>query len=895
MSEQRSPLLNTQGLLEGLEVFTRNWQDTKIIAYLATNSTAGNVLGLKALAHEFAGNWAKDDIKDIRKIPLKDLLQYNLVDALATHYVRDKYYPIMVADQQEALYIDLMLPSQKLLIQMELTGMPMSAAKVQEIKAKLESIRDQHLSVIQNSKLIAAMALLLQDSLWEKDFTTRQTKAKNPSKIQPKDKTAFAGVAFNPNSGPQLQRLLYELMGLPIIDRTDTKQPATGAETIEKLIHHTQDAAYKELLTALIGYGQVQKILSTFIPAFEQGIKKADDGIIWLHGSFNLGGTVSGRLSSCVASWTRIRTQRGLVPITELHIGDLVWTHNRRWRAVEDIILKPVTPMVDVRFCNGYILTCTMDHKLRLPNGEWKTVKEIINEHIENVDAEPCEYLSNADSVPQRSAPHSGTDCTGSGNDLSQCQPCVVSTPSCSGVSGTQSLALLNLKRRGAQSHERQNTGTASQLDRGMLGRQGLLDHPAQWRTAVCTSGGDGTSLGPGLFTGAFGGTSHRRESTEQCVGQSGFSDAKRAHDSSLASSDVSYGKIAEIYDRGDLPVWDITVTEDHSYWAEGCFNHNSDPNLQNIPANSIYGKLIKESFCAPTGWLFCGADFNSLEDYISALTTKDPNKLKVYTDGFDGHCLRAVYYFREEVPGIELLDINSPSSVNSIKKLFPEWRQESKTPTFALTYQGTYHTLMANLGWSEEKAKRIEASYHDMYRVSDEYVQRRLKQANKDGYVTVAFGLRVRTPLIKQVLWGGSKMPYEAAAEGRTAGNAMGQSYGLLNNRAAVDFWKKVWASKYRYDILPCALIHDAIYTITHDNAEAVEWANRELVKSMQWQELPEIQHPTVKLGANLDIFWPDWAHPTTLPNNADQATIRSLCRQAKEDYLNPKPKKAA
>lgn len=53
--------------------------------------------------------------------------------------------------------------------------------------------------------------------------------------------------------------------------------------------------------------------------------------------------------------------------------------------------------------------------------------------------------------------------------------------------------------------------------------------------------------------------------------------------------------------------------------------------NLQNIPANSLYGKLIKTCFSAPEEWLFGGADFNSLEDYISALTTKDKNKLKVY------------------------------------------------------------------------------------------------------------------------------------------------------------------------------------------------------------------------------------------------------------------------
>lgn len=201
------------------------------------------------------------------------------------------------------------------------------------------------------------------------------------------------------------------------------------------------------------------------------------------------------------------------------------------------------------------------------------------------------------------------------------------------------------------------------------------------------------------------------------------------------------------------------------------------------------------------------------------------------------------------------------------------------------MTYQGTAYTLMSNLGWSEEKAKRIEAGYHELYKVSDQYVQDRLKQANKDGYVEVAFGLRVRTPLIKQVVWLGAKMPYEAAAEGRTAGNAMGQSYGLLNNRAAVDFWQKVWASPYRYDILPSALIHDAIYPIIRDNIDVVEWANRELIRSMRWQELPEIQHPTVKLGAALDIFWPDWAHPTTLPNDADQETILKACAETKKE----------
>ena len=43
------------------------------------------------------------------------------------------------------------------------------------------------------------------------------------------------------------------------------------------------------------------------------------------------------------------------------------------------------------------------------------------------------------------------------------------------------------------------------------------------------------------------------------------------------------------------------------------------------------YAKLVKSCIEAPKGWLLTGADFWSLEDRISALTTKDPNKLKVY------------------------------------------------------------------------------------------------------------------------------------------------------------------------------------------------------------------------------------------------------------------------
>lgn len=52
---------------------------------------------------------------------------------------------------------------------------------------------------------------------------------------------------------------------------------------------------------------------------------------------------------------------------------------------------------------------------------------------------------------------------------------------------------------------------------------------------------------------------------------------------------------------------------------------------MQNLPSGSTYGKLIKSVFQAPDNWIFCGADFNALEDRINTLLTRDPNKEKVY------------------------------------------------------------------------------------------------------------------------------------------------------------------------------------------------------------------------------------------------------------------------
>lgn len=309
----------------------------------------------------------------------------------------------------------------------------------------------------------------------------------------------------------------------------------------------------------------------------------------------------------------------------------------------------------------------------------------------------------------------------------------------------------------------------------------------------------------------------------------------------------------------------------------------SDSPNQQNLPSHEKHGHdfaiYIKQMVQAPKGWLFVGADFASLEDKIITLLTRDPNRLKVYEDGYDGHSLRTFYYFRDLMPDIE----DTLESINSIASKYKHLRYLSKPPTFALTYFGTWKTLMTNCGFSEEEAKKIEANFHELYTASDEWNAAKLARAANDGFTTLAFGLRLFTPVLAASVRGSAR-PSEAAAEERSAGNAFGQSYGLLNSRAAHAFMDRVIAAKLWNDIRPAAQIHDAQYYWVRRDVKLVKWVNDNLIPEMEWQDLPELAHPTLKLGGELIVYDPDWSSELHIPNGASYGQIGDILNRIKK-----------
>ncbi|MCD8500342.1 MAG: DNA polymerase I [Gammaproteobacteria bacterium] len=98
-----------------------------------------------------------------------------------------------------------------------------------------------------------------------------------------------AGAIFNINSPIQLQEILYEKLGLPILKKTPKGQPSTAEEVLKEL------ALDYPLPQHIVDYRQLSKLTSTYT---EQLPKQINPNSGRVHSSFHQAVTATGRLSS---------------------------------------------------------------------------------------------------------------------------------------------------------------------------------------------------------------------------------------------------------------------------------------------------------------------------------------------------------------------------------------------------------------------------------------------------------------------------------------------------------------------------------------------------------------------------------------------------------------------
>src|SRR5690606_2579768 len=132
--------------------------------------------------------------------------------------------------------------------------------RVKDVKAILEQDEQDALNTIHGSKVVQRFTHRLNEN-W--------VQWKNSTLKKKRVTLADAKQVFNPNSNTQLQDLLFDMLGLPVLGLTDSKQPSTDRDTIMALVHHTHDPDVKAFLESMLTYSSVNKILTSFIPAME--------------------------------------------------------------------------------------------------------------------------------------------------------------------------------------------------------------------------------------------------------------------------------------------------------------------------------------------------------------------------------------------------------------------------------------------------------------------------------------------------------------------------------------------------------------------------------------------------------------------------------------------------
>lgn len=217
---------------------------------------------------------------------------------------------------------------------------------------------------------------------------------------------------------------------------------------------------------------------------------------------------------------------------------------------------------------------------------------------------------------------------------------------------------------------------------------------------------------------------------------------------------------------------------------------------------------------------------------------------------------------------------------INSISDVYPDLRQDGKNISFALQYGCTKEGLMKNFGLSVTDAERIYERYHSLYKQSLQWKESKIKEAYEKGYVEVAFGLRVRTPALKGKKYTLNRKGYEGI-EARTAGNALGQGWGVLNDRTMNEVLKAIDELGLTEKILPIGKIHDSTYYLVSNEEDVLLKLNELIVKETNWNDHPDIYHPKVGLGGKLQVFKPNWANPITLPENCSKEDLRALMKE--------------
>ena len=399
----------------------------------------------------------------------------------------------------------------------------------------------------------------------------------------------------------------YERQGLTV-PLTETGKVSKTAETILRCQN-------KHLKTYGAAAADI-KLMDGFLPGLEVAAESVTRRVAPRYTTI----LKTGRTSCCVKHDTQVLTKElGNVDISKVQVGHHVWTHKERWRPVTHTWVHPEQEMITLGTTNSQKITCTIGHRFATIGNQWITAGELEYECKQIMGKRPEERRRSQTALQtKRSTFKSSTDSKPFEYDRAQCQSYSQGTLHPRGEKDVERREIVEVKDREAQPYERQDGESPSQSRWGLRRWLRLFNKGKRRKTPVCTSNSNGRGIRTKRIAGEFTHSPYQRRQEGQPIGQSGFVHYSWTPQNTFSTREGFQGCYIEKTDTSGLhEVYDIAVDEDCSYYAEGVFNHNSKPNLQNPPR----APGVRECFIPEKGHVFVSIDFSSMEMYCLAQT----------------------------------------------------------------------------------------------------------------------------------------------------------------------------------------------------------------------------------------------------------------------------------
>jgi DNA polymerase I len=158
-----------------------------------------------------------------------------------------------------------------------------------------------------------------------------------------------------------------------------------------------------------------------------------------------------------------------------------------------------------------------------------------------------------------------------------------------------------------------------------------------------------------------------------------------------------------------------------------------SSPNLQAIPIRTELGREIRSAFVAEPGFRLLSADYSQVELRILAHVSGEPKLREAFAHGEDIHAATAA-----EVLGKERAELTKDE------------RNVAKMVNFGIIYGISAFGLSENLDIPREEAQTYIDTYLARFPHVQDFIQRTIEQAERDGYATTLFGRRRPVPELK-------------------------------------------------------------------------------------------------------------------------------------------------